>query len=545
VGSAHPTIGYLRQTARTLAFWIGCSLLYPFEVQPFIKATFMDNPSPLSAVSQDEINGILWRACDTFRGTIDASEYKNYLLVMLFVKYVSDVWTEHYEQLQAEYGDDEARILRRLERERFVLPQGCRFEDVYGQRNEANVGEVINQALEKIEEANKLKLAGVFRNIDFNSEANLGQTRERNTRLKMLLEDFANPKLDLRLSRIGNMDVIGNAYEYLIAKFAAGAGKKAGEFYTPAEVSELMAELVAPQPGERICDPTCGSGSLLIKCANYVRRSGSNNYSLYGQENTGGTWALAKMNMFLHGVDSARIEWGDTIRNPKLLEKDKLMRFEVVVANPPFSLDKWGADDVVSDRFQRFKRGIPPKGKGDFAFISHMIETMSLTNGRVAVVVPHGVLFRGSSEGKIRREAIEENLLDAVIGLPSNLFFGTGIPAAVLVFRRNKLDGNVLFVDGSRDYADVKTQNSLRSADIAKIVGACEARVSVERYAYLASLDEIRENDFNLNIPRYVDTFVEEAEIDVGAVQVEILGLEEELSKVKFRMAGYLEELGL
>jgi type I restriction enzyme M protein len=505
----------------------------------------MDNPSPLSTVSQDEINGILWRACDTFRGTIDASEYKNYLLVMLFVKYVSDVWTEHYEQLKAEYGDDEVRILRRLERERFVLPQGCRFEDVYGQRNETNVGEVINQALEKIEEANKLKLSGVFRNIDFNSEANLGQTRERNTRLKMLLEDFANPKLDLRLSRIGNMDVIGNAYEYLIAKFAAGAGKKAGEFYTPAEVSELMAELVAPQPGERICDPTCGSGSLLIKCANYIRRSGSNDYSLYGQENTGGTWALAKMNMFLHGVDSARIEWGDTIRNPKLLEKDKLMRFEVVVANPPFSLDKWGADDVVSDRFQRFKRGIPPKGKGDFAFISHMIETMSLTNGRVAVVVPHGVLFRGSSEGKIRREAIEENLLDAVIGLPSNLFFGTGIPAAVLVFRRNKLDSNVLFVDGSRDYADVKTQNNLRSADIAKIVGAYEARVSVERYAYLASLDEIRENDFNLNIPRYVDTFEEEAEVDVGAVQVEILGLEEELSKLKFKMAGYLEELGL
>jgi type I restriction enzyme M protein len=505
----------------------------------------MDNSSPLSAVSQDEINGILWRACDTFRGTIDASEYKNYLLVMLFVKYVSDVWTEHYEQLKTEYGDDEARILRRLERERFVLPPSCRFEDVYGQRNEANLGEVINQALEKIEEANKLKLSGVFRNIDFNSEANLGQTRERNTRLKMLLEDFANPKLDLRLSRIGNMDVIGNAYEYLIAKFAAGAGKKAGEFYTPAEVSELMAELVAPQPGERICDPTCGSGSLLIKCANYVRRSGSNDYSLYGQENTGGTWALAKMNMFLHGVDSARIEWGDTIRNPKLLEKDKLMRFEVVVANPPFSLDKWGADDVVSDRFQRFKRGIPPKGKGDFAFISHMIETMSLTNGRVAVVVPHGVLFRGSSEGKIRREAIEENLLDAVIGLPSNLFFGTGIPAAVLVFRRNKLDGNVLFVDGSRDYADVKTQNNLRSGDIAKIVGAYEARVSVDRYAYLASLDEIRENDFNLNIPRYVDTFEEEEEIDVGAVQVEILGLEEELSKMKFRMAGYLEELGL
>ena len=397
---------------------------------------------PLLPVSQDDINSILWNACDTFRGTIDASEYKNYLLVMLFVKYVSDVWTEHYEELKKQLGDDEELILRRLQRERFVLPPGCRFNDLYRQRNETDLGDIINKALEKIEESNKLKLSGVFRNIDFNSESNLGQTKERNVRLKMLLEDFANSKLDLRLSRIGNMDVIGNAYEYLIAKFAAGAGKKAGEFYTPAEVSELMAELIAPQPGERICDPTCGSGSLLIKCAKYVKRQSSNDYSLYGQENTGGTWALAKMNMFLHGVDSARIEWGDTIRNPKLLEDDKLMRFEVVVANPPFSLDKWGADDVGTDRFKRFERGIPPKGKGDFAFISHMIETTTLMNGRVAVVVPHGVLFRGSSEGKIRQKLIEENLLDAVIGLPSNLFFGTGIPAAILIFKRNKIDKN-------------------------------------------------------------------------------------------------------
>lgn len=500
---------------------------------------------PLIPVSQDEINSILWNACDTFRGTIDASEYKNYLLVMLFVKYVSDVWSEHYEELKKQYGDDKERILRRLERERFVLPEGCRFDDLYRQRNETNLGDIINKVLEKIEESNKTKLAGVFRNIDFNSESNLGQTRDRNVRLKMLLEDFANPKLDLRPSRIGNLDVIGNAYEYLIAKFAAGAGKKAGEFYTPAEVSELIAELIAPKSGERICDPTCGSGSLLIKCANYIRRQGSNDYSLYGQENTGGTWALAKMNMFLHGVDSARIEWGDTIRNPKLLEDDKLMRFEVVVANPPFSLDKWGADDVKSDRFKRFDRGIPPKGKGDFAFISHMIETTTLMNGRVAVVVPHGVLFRGSSEGKIRKQLIEENLLDAVIGLPSNLFFGTGIPAAILIFKRNKIDNNVVFIDASRDYADIKTQNNLRQEDIKKIVDAYQKRESVDKYAYLTSFDEIKENDFNLNIPRYVDTFEEEEEIDINAVQSEINLLEDELAGIKIKMSGYLQELGL
>ncbi|MBR8828100.1 MAG: type I restriction-modification system subunit M [Gomphosphaeria aponina SAG 52.96 = DSM 107014] len=501
------------------------------------------NTIPLLPVSQDEINSILWSACDTFRGTIDASEYKNYLLVMLFVKYVSDVWTEHYEELKQKYGDDQEYIRRLLARERFVLPEGCRFDDLYRQRNESNLGEIINQALEQIEEGNKAKLAGVFRNIDFNSESNLGQTRDRNVRLKLLLEDFANSKLDLRPLRIGNLDVIGNAYEYLIAKFAAGAGKKAGEFYTPAEVSELIAELIAPQQGERICDPTCGSGSLLIKCVNYVKRQGSKNYSLYGQESTGGTWALAKMNMFLHGVDSARIEWGDTIRNPKLLENDRLMRFEVVVANPPFSLDKWGADDVKNDRFKRFHRGIPPKSKGDFAFISHMIETTNLTSGRVAVVVPHGVLFRASSEGKIRGQLIEENLLDAVIGLPSNLFFGTGIPAAILIFKRNKIERNVIFIDASRDYGDVKTQNILRPEDIKKIVAAYQNRESVDKYAYVASFEEIKGNDFNLNIPRYVDTFEEEEAIDIGAVQSEIDLLETELSEVRSKMIEYLKEL--
>ena len=361
----------------------------------------------------------------------------------------------------------------------------------------------------------------------------------------MLLEDFANPKLELRPSKIGNMDVIGNAYEYLIANFAAGAGKKAGEFYTPAEVSELIAELVDPKPGERICDPTCGSGSLLIKCANQITKNGSRDFRLYGQEINGSTWALAKMNMFLHNVDSARLEWGDTIRNPKLLEDDQLMRFEVVVANPPFSLDKWGADDVGADRFNRFYRGTPPKSKGDYAFISHMLETTSLTNGRVGVVVPHGVLFRGSSEGTVRQKLIEENLLDAVIGLPSNLFFGTGIPAAVLIFRRDKRDENVLFIDASRDFADGKNQNALRGEDIRKIVSTYRTRAPADKYAHLATLEEVRANDYNLNIPRYVDTFEEEEAIDVGAVQGEIDALESDLATLKTKMSGYLQELDL
>lgn len=501
-------------------------------------------PTTLPQVRQEEINAILWRACDTFRGTIDASEYKNYLLVMLFLKYISDVWAEHYAELKERYGDDDERIRRRLERERFFLPKGTSYYDLYEHRNETNLGELINKALEKIEDANKAKLQGVFRNIDFNSEANLGQTRERNTRLKMLLEDFANPKLDLRPSRIGNQDIIGNAYEYLIANFAAGAGKKAGEFYTPAEVSELIAKLIDPQPGERIADPACGSGSLLIKCVDRVRAQGSHDYSVYGQEINGGTWALAKMNMFLHGIDSARIEWGDAIRNPKLLQDDQLMRFEVVVANPPFSLDKWGADDVANDSYNRFHRGLPPRSRGDFAFISHMIETTSLTDGRVAVVVPHGVLFRGGSEGKIRERLIDENLLDAVVGLPSNLFFGTGIPAAILIFKRSKIDDSVLFIDASRDYDDSRTQNRLRPQDIGKIESAYRQRVAVDRYASVASLDDVRKNDYNLNIPRYVDTFEEEEPIDIEALQKDLKGLELELEELKLEMSAYLQDLG-
>jgi len=495
-------------------------------------------------INQDEINSILWKACDTFRGTVDAAEYKNYILVMLFVKYISDVWQEHYQTLKEKFGNDEDMILRRMQRERFVLPQGCSFQNLYDQRNEANIGEIINIALEHIEETNKQKLSGVFRNIDFNSEANLGQTKDRNTRLKHLLDDFNDSRLDLRPSRVGNLDVIGNAYEYLIARFAAGAGKKAGEFYTPAEVSELIAELVNPQAGERIADPACGSGSLLIKCGNQLLKNGVKDFALYGQEITGATWALAKMNMFLHGMDNARIEWGDTIRSPKLIEDDTTMKFEVVVANPPFSLDKWGHDDAGNDPYKRFHRGLPPQSKGDYAFISHMIETTTKDSGRVGVVVPHGVLFRGSSEGKIRQQLIEENLLDAVIGLPANLFYGTGIPAAVLIFKRNKTDNNVLFIDASRDYQNDKNQNRLRQSDIDKIVATYQARETVDKYAYLASFDEIKDNDFNLNIPRYVDTFEEETEIDIEALQVEISQIETELNEVKQKMAEYLMELG-
>lgn len=495
-------------------------------------------------INQDEINQILWQACDTFRGILNSATYMNYLLPMLFVKYISDTWEEKYEEFEKQYKGDKERIDSRLKKERFILPKKCHFKDIYEQRNAANVGEVINIALEKIEDANKEKLSGVFRNIDFNSEAMLGQTRDRNTRLKSLLEDFNSPKLNLRPSRIGNQDVIGNAYEFLIGKFAAGGGQKAGEFYTPAEVSELIAELIDPKKGDRICDPACGSGSLLIKCANQLLKEEINDFHLYGQEVNGQTYALAKMNMFLHGVDNARVEWGDTIRNPKLIEKNTTMKFEVVVANPPFSLDKWGYEEASTDSYNRFHRGLPPKTKGDFAFISHMVETITEDSGRAAVVVPHGVLFRGASEGKIRQSLIDDNLLDAVIGLPSNLFFGTSIPAAILIFKKKKKDNSVLFIDASREFQDGKNQNALRKQDIEKIVKTYKKRESVAKYSYRATQDDLIKNEYNLNIPRYIDTFEEETEIDINAVQKEIDQLEKELSNIQTQMKDYLKELG-
>ncbi len=502
-----------------------------------------------------DIQNIVWRACDTFRGIINASNYMDYILTMLFVKYLSDVWRDRKETYEKKYGGNAERVRRALERERFVMPTielrdgsgkkvtdafPASFDSLYTRRGADNIGELINMVLAAIEDANKAKLEKVFRDIDFNSNV-LGDTRERNRRLVHLLQDFNDPKLDLRPSRLHDRDIIGDVYEYLIGNFAAGAGKKAGEFYTPPQVSTLLARLLAPKSGARICDPSCGSGSLLLKVG---RQVADGNYALFGQELNASTWALCKMNMFLHETDSARIERCNTLTDPALIEDDRLMKFDIVVANPPFSLDKWGAENAAADRYDRFKRGIPPKSKADYAFILHMIAIAQADTGKVGVIVPHGVLFRGGSEGKIRQALIEENLLDAVIGLPANLFFGTGIPTAILVFNRARKTKDVLFIDASRDYQDGKNQNFLREADIENIIKTYKAYKTVEKYAYRAAFDEIQENDFNLNIPRYVDTFEEEEEIDIAAVQQEIEDLEKQLAETRKEMANYLHELG-
>ena len=498
-----------------------------------------------SSLEQSVINRAVWEACDIFRGTVDPAVYKDYVLTMLFLKYISDVWQDHYDGYKKQYGDHPELIAEMLKNERFVLPPQANFYALHAKRHEPGNGERIDKTLHAIEETNIQKLRDVFQDIIFNNNK-LGEEAQKNDLLRHLLEDFAKPELNLRPSRVGTLDIIGNAYEFLIKNFASTSGKKAGEFYTPPEVSQLIALLVDPQEGDDICDPTCGSASLLMKCGQLIRkRNNSRKYALYGQEAIGSTWALAKMNMFLHGEDNHRIEWGDTIRNPKLLDSDALLKhFDIVVANPPFSLEKWGHDGAANDKFKRFRRGVPPKTKGDYAFILHMIETMKPGTGRMAVVVPHGVLFRGAAEGAIRKQLIDENLLDVIIGLPEKLFYGTGIAAAVLVFRKKKEDDKVLFIDASRDYQDGKNQNILRDTDLERILATCRKRESVDKYAYLATPAEIAENDYNLNIPRYVDIFEEEEEIDLMALRAEREKLKAELATLEVQMESYLKELG-
>ncbi|MDB1934980.1 MAG: type I restriction-modification system subunit M [Clostridium sp.] len=495
----------------------------------------------MSKTTSQDVIKVVWKACDTFRGTMDSSKYKDYILTMLFVKYVSDFYKEKVEELKVRFGDNEQRIQKSLKREKFQLDPTCTFDVIYENRTAENIGEIINKILMKIEDDNKEKLEGIFRNIDFNSEAELGRTKERNAALKHLIEDFAGDSLDLRPSMLDGSDVIGDAYEFLIANFASDAGKKGGEFYTPGEVSTLLAKLVGAKDGDRIYDPTCGSGSLLIKAAKEV---GTQNFRLYGQERNGQTQSLAKMNMFLHEINDAVIEWGDTLRNPLHLENERLMKFDKIVSNPPFSLDKWGAEDLKDDKYRRFEMGLPPKSKGDYAFISHMIASLN-ENGTAGIILPHGVLFRAASEGKIRKQIIENNWLDAVIGLPENLFFGTGIPACILIFKKNKVDNNVVFIDASKDYEKGKNQNILRDEDIEKILEAYHNRKEVEKYCHIANFDEIKENDFNLNIPRYIDTFEEEERVNLDQIKKQILIIENDLINIKTDLQLKIEELGL
>ncbi len=498
----------------------------------------------MTTISQSELNTILWNAADSSRTNLDAGVYKDYVLAMLFYKYLSDLSKMQYEKYKERYAGDEGRIQEKMKLDRFYVPPGCSFDELYEKREDDNLGDMINKIFHQIEDLNKEKLEGTLTSNDFNSESTLGKLDQRNKMLRNLMHDFH--KIDL--TKVEG-DLIGESYMYLIERFGADAGKKAGEFFTVKDVAKLLARLAQPAEGARICDPAMGSGGLLLMTGEEV---GNDNYALYGQESTGTTYQLARMNMFLHGQDSARLEWGDTLNNPLLVEHDKLMLFDICVANPPFSLKKWGAENAESDKYDRFHRGIPPKNKGDFAFITHMIETVKPKSGRVAVIVPHGVLFRGGAEGKIRQQLLQENIIEAVIGLPAGLFSTTGIPVAILIIDRarevggaKENDKDILFIEASKEFVPGKAQNTLSQENADKIYDTYAERKEREKFSRLVTPEEIAENDYNLNITRYIDTFEEEEPINIAANLKELAELQPEIERLEGEMAGYLQILNI
>ena len=490
----------------------------------------------MARIDLEALKSHLWESANILRGSIDASDYKNYIFGLLFLKRLCDVFDEELDMLQKENHVD----LKDPDNFSFHVPEKAHWS--YLKTLTQNLGEAINKANDALEEANPEMLEGVLSTVDFNDKDRLPDVI-----LSALIAHFS--KIQLGNKDLENPDILGDAYEYLIAQFADDAGKKGGEFYTPKEVVTLLVEILDPKEKMRICDPTCGSGGMLVQSVYHLREGGQNpkNISLFGQERNIGTWAICKMNMLLHGLLSARLEKGDTLRSPKLtVEQGQLMEFDIVIANPPFSLKNWGYEEAQHDPYRRFRFGIPPKGYGDYAFVQHMIATLN-RKGRAGVVLPHGILFRGGAEGKIRRGFLEEDLLEAVIGLPSNLFFGASIPACLFIINKNKpkkRKGKVFFLYGANDYLEGKNQNKLRREDIEKVVNAYREYRVIEKYCRPVSLDEIRGNDYNLNITRYIDITEEEEPIDVQAVLKELKEVKKERSNVERKMNQYLKELG-
>ena len=489
-------------------------------------------------LTQQQLETHLWKAADILRGRIDAADYKHYIFGLLFFKRLSDVWREEYEERLARYDGDED-LAADPDEHRFHIPEGHFWEDV--RRQTTDIGAGLNQAFHAIEDAN-LRLKGIFQDVDFNNKE-----RFPDTVLESLLQHF--DKHRLRRQDV-EPDVLGSAYEYLIKQFADDAGKKGGEFYTPKMVVRLIVEMLQPEEGMHVYDPTVGSGGMLLEAFHYLERQGKNPRSLhlFGQEMNLNTWAICKMNLFLHDIDDARIARGDTLRDPRhLTPSGTLRRFDRVLANPPFSLKEWGYKEwKEGDKLGRDEFGCPPKSYADYAFVQHMVASLK-GDGMLGVVLPHGVLFRGGAEGRIREGLLREDLIEAVVGLGPNLFYGAGIPACIVVMNRAKPKerrGKVLFVHGADELVEGKAQNHLSDENVARMAGAFHAWEDEERFCRVVVLEEIEKNDFNLNIPRYVDTTEPEEEIDVGEELAKLKALMAERDKAERRMLGYLEELG-
>ena len=500
-------------------------------------------------ITQVQLNQHLWKAVDLLRGVIDSGEYKQYIFCLLFYKRLCDVWNEKYSEQLHIHGGNHKKALKGCNF-RFVIPFSCMWNEEQREEpefwpsyvssdgkkipcdrtlrsNSSHVGFRLNRVLCEIEKANP-SLNSIFRHIDFSDER-----RFSDDLLNALLNHFELYRL--RTSDV-NTDILGNAYEYLIKYFADDAGQKGGEFYTPKEVVQLIVEVLQPQTGMSVYDPTCGSGGMLLECLRYVQRDNQNEVcQLYGQERNLNTWTLCTISLLLHDVDHAHIKRGDTILHPQHIGADKkLKKFDVILANPPFSLKNWGYKQWVNngDEYSRVRFGIPPERYGDFAFITHIVQSMN-ENGIAGVVVPMGVLFRGGKEKIIRKNIIEIDLLDAIVGLGPNLFFGATIPAAILFFKKKKsasMKNKILFVNAEEEITNGGAQNYLSVENIRSIRAVVSDYKEKALFSRVVDRDEIRDNDHNLNIIRYVQTTPPPPEIDIKQVLLEISSVKEKLN---------------
>jgi len=486
-----------------------------------------------------ELKQFLWKSADILRGKVDGADYKKYIFGLLFYKRISDVWDEEYKKILGEFGDE--ALARADYNHRFQVPADCRWEVI--QKQAEGIGQKLNEIFDKLTNANSPKLDKIFDDLDFGNK-----DKFPNETLQKLINHFSTyPFGDNYISS----DLLGDAYEYLIEQFAAGAGKKGGEFYTPREVERVIVQILKPQEKDHIYDMTVGSGGFLLEAYHYLRdlagEKKARSLYLYGQEINLGTFAIAKINMFLHGLDSADIRRGDTLADPQFLNPDgSLQTFDICVANPPYSIKEYEHEKFKSDRHGRISGyEAPPAKNADFAFILHMIKSMN-ESGRAGIVLPHGVLFKSDVSSRIREQLIKNDLIEAIIAMPAKLFYGVGISVVILIFNKNKAKehrNKILIIDAEKDFEEGKKQNRLRKKDIAKIVSTFENYQDVDKYARVVDVKEIAENDYNLNVRRYVDTSEAEEEIDVTTAWQEVKKVEKERGKVEEKMERYLKDL--